>query len=160
IGTICLKCLEKLPRKRYSTALDLAEDLARFQANEPIHARPVGFPERTYRWCRRRPLVAGLSAPRTLLALACLITVIAYEVHLAQKSQEEVQVKKQQIVQLHVEIGTTAMEYGDTFAAVLRFAEALAIDEGTDRERLHRTRIGMALSHCPRLIEMVVLDRT
>jgi tetratricopeptide (TPR) repeat protein len=69
LETICLKCLQKDPARGYASVATLAEDLRRFQAGEPIHARRVGQVERLWRWCRRRP---GLStaAACALLALA------------------------------------------------------------------------------------------
>jgi WD40 repeat protein len=70
LETICLKCLEKEPRRRYATAKALAGDLGSYLRNEPITARPVGAPERLAKWARRRPAVAALSAG--MLALAAV----------------------------------------------------------------------------------------
>jgi serine/threonine protein kinase/tetratricopeptide (TPR) repeat protein len=70
LNTICLKCLEKDPRKRYATASELAVDLGRFLKHEPIRARPVGRVERSLRWVRRRPLQAAVLAGSMLLAIA------------------------------------------------------------------------------------------
>jgi WD40 repeat protein len=62
LETVCLKCLHKDPARRYGSALELAEDLERWLAGEPIHARPVGCLEKFWLWCRRNPLIAALVA--------------------------------------------------------------------------------------------------
>ncbi len=60
LDTICMKCLEKEPTRRYGSAADLADDLQRYQKGEPILSRPLSRPQRLLRWSRRNPVVASL----------------------------------------------------------------------------------------------------
>jgi len=76
LETICLKCLSKEIPSRYQTCKDLAEDLQRFLEGMPIRARPVGRIRRTWRWCRRNPLVAAL----LMAVLAFLASTVAVTV--------------------------------------------------------------------------------
>jgi serine/threonine-protein kinase len=62
LETICLKCLQKDPARRYATAAALANDLRRFGEGRPIQARPVGWAERSWRWCKQKPTTAALLA--------------------------------------------------------------------------------------------------
>ncbi len=68
LETIYLKCLQKEPARRYATAKELADELGRFLEGKLILARPISMGARTWRWCRRNPAIAGLSAT-LLLAL-------------------------------------------------------------------------------------------
>jgi tetratricopeptide (TPR) repeat protein len=73
LETICLKCLQKKPSTRYARALDLAEDLHRFGAGEPIRARPPGLLERGWKLARRYP---GWAAALVVFAAGFLVSVV------------------------------------------------------------------------------------
>lgn len=69
LETVTLRCLEKDPGRRYGSALELAEELARWQRHEPIQARPATSAERFGKWVRRHPAIAALSGALTLALL-------------------------------------------------------------------------------------------
>jgi hypothetical protein len=79
LETICLKCLDKDPGRRYGSAQALADDLGRFQLGEPVRARPIGPLGRGWRWCKRNRAVAALLAAvfGVLLAGAAVASVFA-----------------------------------------------------------------------------------
>jgi WD40 repeat protein len=76
LETICLRAMSKEPSGRYATAREMADDLQRFLQGLPIHARAIGRAERAWRWCRRNPVVAGLSTG-VFAAVAALVVVLA-----------------------------------------------------------------------------------
>jgi len=72
LSTICLKCLEKDPKRRYSSALALAEDLECWLKGLPILARPVSPPARIWRWSRRNPKLVGTAVAGLLLGATAI----------------------------------------------------------------------------------------
>ncbi|MBL9116975.1 MAG: serine/threonine protein kinase [Verrucomicrobiaceae bacterium] len=73
LETICLKCLEKEPARRYATARELGEELARFLKGEPILAQPASFMRKTATWLRQHPGWLASAAALLVFGLLCAV---------------------------------------------------------------------------------------
>lgn len=91
LETLCLKCLEKDPARRYPTAQALADELDRFIRDQPIQARPVTALERGWRWCRRNPAFAASvgTIVGLLLVVASGAPLLLWRVSQARRVAEE-----------------------------------------------------------------------
>ncbi|MBN2477493.1 MAG: serine/threonine protein kinase [Pirellulales bacterium] len=93
LETICVKCLEKEPRRRYPSAKALADDLGRFLDGRPVKARPVRTCVRLWRWCRRNRLVAGLAWAVFLVLSAGLVAAGSQWVRAERAAAREAQIR-------------------------------------------------------------------
>jgi len=127
IETIALKCLQKEPGKRYDSAAALAEDLRRFQGGVPIVARPVPPWERAWRWCRRHPAPAALTAAVVLVATLGLSGIL-WQWNEAVKARDLEAKARQEtektLVDLYTTSGISAGDQGEYARAALWFANA------------------------------------
>jgi WD40 repeat protein len=89
LETICLKCLEKDPQRRYASAAELADDLARFLDHRPVRARRTSAPERLWRWARRHPGWATAALLLMLLAGGATAAAVALQAQLTRAKQAE-----------------------------------------------------------------------
>jgi serine/threonine-protein kinase len=136
LDTICLKCLEKEPDRRYASAAALADDLRRFVAGEAIQARPTGRLERLGRWCKRQPLLAGTLAALGLVVLSAL-ALITWQWQRAEtnfresKEHEEAARRQLQLAENRLQL---ACDLVDEFC--IRLSEdRLKVFQGTQRLR-------------------------
>jgi WD40 repeat protein len=88
LETVCLKCLDKQPERRYATAQALADDLGRYLDGRPIHARPIGPAGRLLKWARRRPAVATALALAGAAAALLLAVLVDSDVRIRHEQQE------------------------------------------------------------------------
>jgi formylglycine-generating enzyme required for sulfatase activity/tRNA A-37 threonylcarbamoyl transferase component Bud32 len=150
IDTICLKCLEKQPARRYAKALDLADDLRRFLNQEPIQARPTGLLERAVKWVRRQPVIAGLLTLVVLTTAGC-IAAFAWAYKDASERLQQVLAEQQQRVLAQVDqLRKAAPEEVHAILADLRkHPEVLPrlrqLWQQQDQPEQGRMRVGLAL---------------
>src|SRR5262249_14298984 len=81
LETICMKCLEKEPQRRYASAEALADELQRFLQHQPIRARPLGIMAHLARWCRRNPPLAVTGGLALALLLATVVLSVWFAIH-------------------------------------------------------------------------------
>jgi serine/threonine protein kinase/WD40 repeat protein len=163
LETISLKCLAKDPHRRYRTTLELADDLHAFQTGKTIRARPTGWLERAWRWCRRQPLAAASLTAVGLLIVALVSTVLFYDARLREalaQTKNTAEDERQEIIKLEIQIGTRELDEGDAFRALLWFSDALDHERGDAQAELpHRQRIAAALQQFPDLLELNSFDQ-
>jgi len=125
LEVICLKCLEKDPSRRYSSARSVAEDLDRWIAGEPIQARAASSAELFWRWCRRQPVLAGsiFTVAVSLLVVAIVATVAGRRISRAGRLAAA---ERSHAVQANLELSHANSELGST---VLNLELQLAEDQ-------------------------------
>ena len=128
LETIALKGLQKEPKRRYSSARELADELDRYLAGRPILARPVGRAERLWRWCRRNPALAGMTFIVALvLIMASIISgVSAFR---AERARDAVQ---QRLRESLIAQGRAERLAGARWAAIRALGEAAKIEPSED----------------------------
>jgi eukaryotic-like serine/threonine-protein kinase len=135
LETICLKCLDKEPRKRYETAQALADDLASFLADEPIKARRSPLWERVWKWVKRRPSSAALILVGTLALLGTGVGLEWRRVEVARLNAEAFRAftALKARIDRFVVLGRDAMRREEWVAARMQLTTAKALSRSEPR---------------------------
>jgi len=162
IETICLKCLEKDPASRYRTAAELADDLHRFLAGEPVRARPVSQFHKAVRWCHRNPVVARLSTACCVVLIGGFLSTLwqwkrATTARTIADEQRELAVNSRnaaqsQLARQYVERAIPTHQ-DDPHASLPWFLQALNTqDDNPQAAQMHQLRMKLTSEQTPRLI--------
>jgi WD40 repeat protein len=136
LETICLKCLEKEPARRYGTAEALADDLERSCRGEPIMARRAGRIKCFRFWCRRNPLLAAVTG----MAGLAFLTALAVTFYLASSLQES----RQLAAGMAFERGLRLCDDGDAAGGLLWLARSLEMAPGRAEDLQRAIRLNLA----------------
>jgi eukaryotic-like serine/threonine-protein kinase len=188
LEVICLKCLRKEPNRRYASAAALADDLRRFLEGQAILARPAGWIERGWRWCRRRPAVAALLAVVATTLVGGTAGVLYFAIQADREADRANQLRvaaegaaaseaeanrqaqaaaeglRRSLTRLHITTGNRFLEATppDRGPAAWWFARAWE-SEGEQADALteagHRLRVGFAIAQGPQLVGMCFHNR-
>jgi WD40 repeat protein/tRNA A-37 threonylcarbamoyl transferase component Bud32 len=154
LETICLKCLNKEPERRYASAEALAEDLESFLTGDPIQARPIGAWERGMRWVKRRPALATLMGVSGLAVLA-LVGLVVGQSYTARLEQTNTDLETAlQAVKLEKAIANRLRVVADKERARAKKKEAQA----RNQERFARKQEGLA-RHYHYVAAMIAAER-
>ena len=178
LATVCLKCLEKEPGRRYSRALDVAEELERWLRGEPIKAHPATAAEKLFKWARRQPAAAALIAVSALaLVIITVVSVIGQRharrlanenaaesrrANLARRDAQAAESKvRDDLVRLEVERAETHFDSQEPGLGLAYLARILRRDPGNravaerlrDEIETHRfpSHLGAAMRHAQRV---------
>lgn len=177
LETIVLKAIDKDPAQRYSTAAELAEDLHRFLADEPIRARRQSAFEQLQRWGRRNPVVAMLTGMTAASLVAVTVAAVgaAYRIDKARQTETQARLDAQEaqretlrsaeerrrsVVRLNAAMGINRVEANDYWTAALWYHRAWQEDQVDARQdALHQLRLASVLERCPRLVRLSVFTQ-
>jgi tetratricopeptide (TPR) repeat protein len=120
LDTICLKCLQKDPNKRYGSAQELGADLIRWFHNEPILARPISLVERSQRWLLRHPAAASI-AGIVIAAIASIVGILFYS-NASLKRERDIAKTEHELAQSRLQSAVDAVDKMMTRVASERWA--------------------------------------
>ena len=156
LETVCLKCLDRDPGRRYSSADALADDLDRFARREPVLARPVSPFGKAWRWCRRSPALASALTLSAAALVAVAITLVITSRNQKRSADAARSAEKQATTRLHASLidqaraALLSTDGNRRFQSLSLLSQAKALAPSPDIERLALAALavpGLRLDH-------------
>ncbi|MBS0557327.1 MAG: protein kinase [Proteobacteria bacterium] len=154
LAAIIEKCMARDAAMRYASARELADDLGRFLEHRPVQARPLGAPQRVWRWAQRQPYIAVFG---TLFLLALIGGLIGVSVQW-RRANTNADLARKTLWDSRTDTAQKQIEQGDAYPAladaVANLREMQAHGDHHDAA-LERLRIGTVLANAPQLIDVI-----